>query len=63
MIYARVPKWSTGIGSGPIGVGLRGFESLPLHLKLIFDVRFVKYNSLTVFIDKEWDNKYLITLF
>jgi hypothetical protein len=31
MVYAGVPEWTKGIGSGPIGVGLRGFESRPLH--------------------------------
>ncbi len=31
---AGVPERSKGTGSGPVGVGLRGFESLPLHLVL-----------------------------
>ncbi len=33
MDKAGVPERSKGIGSGPIGVGLRGFESHPLHSK------------------------------
>ena len=30
-IFAGVPERPKGTGLGPVGVGLRGFESLPLH--------------------------------
>ena len=29
--FAGVPEWSKGQGLGPCDVGLRAFESLPLH--------------------------------
>ena len=34
-MYCRGTQWTKGIGSGPIGVGLRGFESRPLPLPVL----------------------------
>ena len=36
ILYARVPERPKGKDLRSFGVGLRGFESLPLHFSIIF---------------------------
>ena len=48
-LIAEVPEWSKGQGLGPCDVGLRAFESLPLHtigFKSIFDFTYLLYLNI-----------------
>ena len=38
ILYARVPERPKGKDLRSFGIGLRGFESLPLHYFMIFEV-------------------------